>query len=50
MAVAKGGQPIDRTGHVCGIAQREFRQIFPQPGWVAHDASEIRDSQLAVAQ
>ena len=41
---------FDRAGQMCGIAQREFRQIFPQPGWVAHDAGEIWDSQLAVAQ
>ena len=41
---------FDRPGQMRGIAQREFRQMFPQPGWVAHDASEIWDSQLAVAQ
>ena len=41
---------FDRAGHMRGIAQREFRQIFPQPGWVEHEASEIWDSQLAVAQ
>jgi glycerol kinase len=37
-------------GQVVALAQREFRQIFPQPGWVEHDANEIWDSQLAVAR
>ena len=32
------------------LAQREFRQIFPQPGWVEHDPLEIWDSQLACAR
>jgi glycerol kinase len=32
------------------MAQREFRQIYPQPGWVEHDPQEIWDSQLAVAR
>ncbi|TFW06223.1 glycerol kinase GlpK [Oxalobacteraceae bacterium OM1] len=41
---------FDRQGQIRGVAQREFRQIFPQPGWVAHDANEIWDSQLAVAR
>jgi glycerol kinase len=41
---------FDRAGQIHGIAQREFRQIFPEPGWVAHDATEIWQSQLAVAQ
>jgi glycerol kinase len=39
---------FDRAGRVCGIAQQEFRQIFPEPGWVEHDANEIWQSQLAV--
>jgi glycerol kinase len=39
---------FDRAGHECGVAQQEFRQIFPQPGWVEHDANEIWRSQLAV--
>ena len=38
-----------REGHIVAIAQREFRQIFPQPGWVEHDANEIWASQQAVA-
>jgi glycerol kinase len=37
-------------GRIVAMAQREFRQIFPQPGWVEHDADEIWDSQLAVAR
>ncbi|HEX7633817.1 MAG TPA: glycerol kinase GlpK [Noviherbaspirillum sp.] len=41
---------FDHAGRIHGIAQQEFRQIFPQPGWVAHDACEIWRSQLAVAQ
>ncbi len=40
---------IDHDGRVVATAQREFRQIFPQPGWVEHDAEEIWSTQLAVA-
>ena len=40
---------FDETGHVVAQAQREFRQIFPQPGWVEHDPDEIWSSQLATA-
>ncbi len=40
---------FDRAGQVTGTAQLEFRQYFPQPGWVEHDAREIWASQLAVA-
>jgi glycerol kinase len=39
---------IDGEGRVVGMAQREFAQIYPQPGWVEHDPEEIRASQLAV--
>ena len=39
---------FDRTGTIRGVAQREFRQIFPQPGWVEHDATEIWASQSGV--
>jgi glycerol kinase len=35
-------------GQIQGIAQQEFRQIFPQPGWVEHDANEILTTQLGV--
>jgi glycerol kinase len=38
-----------RDGHIVAMAQREFRQIFPQPGWVEHDAEEIWATQQAVA-
>jgi len=41
---------FDREGRMQGIAQQEFRQIFPQSGWVEHDANEIWSSQLNVAQ
>ncbi|GIZ50945.1 glycerol kinase GlpK [Noviherbaspirillum aridicola] len=41
---------FDHDGRPCHVAQQEFRQIFPQSGWVEHDASEIWDSQLAVAR
>jgi glycerol kinase len=40
---------FDRDGTIRGAAQREFRQIFPQPGWVEHDAVEIWTSQAGVA-
>ena len=41
---------FDRHGNICAKAQREFSQIFPQDGWVEHDAMEIWASQLGVAQ
>lgn len=41
---------FDKTGRVCSIAQKEFTQIFPQPGWVEHDADEIFATQLEVAR
>ncbi|HEX2824807.1 MAG TPA: glycerol kinase GlpK [Burkholderiales bacterium] len=40
---------FDRGGGVVAVAQKEFEQIFPQPGWVEHDPNEIWASQLAVA-
>ena len=40
---------FDGQGRILSVAQREFRQIFPQPGWVEHDASEIWQTQIAVA-
>ncbi len=39
---------FDRNGAIRAVAQREFRQIFPQPGWVEHDANEIWATQSAV--
>ncbi len=41
---------FDTQGRTVAMAQREFRQIFPQPGWVEHDPREIWNSQLATAQ
>ena len=40
---------FDREGSVRAVAQREFDQIFPQPGWVEHDPEQIASSQIAVA-
>ena len=40
---------FDHQGHICSMAQKEFRQIYPEPGWVEHDPMEIWSSQLAVA-
>ena len=40
----------DRKGQVISVAQKEFSQIFPQPGWVEHDAMEIWSTQMGVAQ
>jgi glycerol kinase len=37
-------------GRVLAQAQQEFRQIYPQPGWVEHDPLEIWNSQLATAR
>ena len=38
------------AGEMCSVAQKEFTQYFPQPGWVEHDANEIWKNQLEVAQ
>lgn len=40
---------FNKKGDRCSMAQREFTQYFPQPGWVEHDADEIWASQLGVA-
>ena len=40
---------FDKTGAVKAVAQKEFTQIFPQPGWVEHDGNEIWYTQLGVA-
>ena len=40
---------FDHSGNICSMAQKEFRQIFPNPGWVEHDANEIWSTQLGVA-
>ncbi|HJV69492.1 glycerol kinase GlpK, partial [Ideonella sp.] len=41
---------FDERGCIVAMAQREFRQIYPQPGWVEHDPKEIWATQLATAQ
>jgi glycerol kinase len=41
---------IDEEGRAAGVAQREVRQIYPQPGWVEHDPKEILASQCDVAR
>ncbi len=41
---------FDVRGQIVAMAQREFRQIYPQPGWVEHDPAELWSSQLATAQ
>lgn len=41
---------FDHDSRVCAVTNREFRQIFPQPGWVEHDALEIWDTTLEVAR
>ena len=40
---------FDKTGNIKAVAQKEFTQIFPQPGWVEHDGNEIWSTQLGVA-
>ena len=40
---------FDKKGTMCSVAQREFTQIYPQPGWVEHDPMDIWSSQLSVA-
>ena len=41
---------FNKAGEVCSVAQKEFTQIFPKPGWVEHDADEIFSTQLEVAR
>ena len=41
---------FDERGRVVALAQREFAQLYPQPGWVEHDPEVIWSSQLATAQ
>jgi len=40
---------FDREGNICSVAQKEFKQIYPQPGWVEHDPTEIWSTQMGVA-
>ncbi len=39
---------VDEKGEIKAMVQQEFKQIFPKPGWVEHDANEILSSQLGV--
>ena len=41
---------FDHSGNICASVQKEFRQIFPQPGWVEHNANEIWDTTLEVSR
>lgn len=41
---------FNERGEMCSVAQKEFTQYFPQPGWVEHDAEEIWSTQLEVAK
>lgn len=40
---------FDKQGNVCGVAQKEVTQIYPQTGWVEHNPMEIWSSQISVA-
>ena len=40
---------FNQKGEICSVAQKEFTQYFPRPGWVEHDADEIWSCQLGVA-
>ena len=40
---------FNQAGEMCSVAQKEFTQYFPKPGWVEHDANEIWTTQLGVA-
>ena len=40
---------FNAKGEMCSVAQKEFTQYFPKPGWVEHDANEIWTTQLGVA-
>ncbi len=41
---------FDEAGTIVAVANKEFRQIYPKPGWVEHDPAEIWESQLVVAK
>lgn len=41
---------FDRVGNICASVQKEFRQIYPHPGWVEHDANEIWDTTLEASR
>ena len=39
---------FDHDGKICSVAQKEFTQYFPKPGWVEHNPNEIWSSQASV--
>ena len=41
---------FDKSGNICSVVNKEFKQYYPQPGWVEHDADEIWDTTLEVAR
>ena len=41
---------FDKAGSICSLVQKEFRQFYPQPGWVEHDAEEIWETTLEVSR
>ncbi|MBR5342376.1 MAG: glycerol kinase GlpK [Oscillospiraceae bacterium] len=41
---------FDKSGNICAVVNKEFRQYYPQPGWVEHDAMEIWNTTLEVAR
>lgn len=41
---------FDKRGNICASAQKEFKQIYPQPGWVEHDPDEIWSTTLEVSR
>lgn len=41
---------FNEKGEMCSVAQKEFTQFFPEPGWVEHDPNEIWQTQLSVAR
>lgn len=41
---------FDENAHIISVAQEEFAQIYPKPGWVEHDAETIFTTQMAVAK
>ncbi|MGX8693133.1 MAG: glycerol kinase GlpK [Clostridia bacterium] len=41
---------FDHAGNICAVVNKEFKQYYPKPGWVEHDAMEIWDTTLEVAR
>ena len=41
---------FDKSGNICAVVNKEFKQYYPQPGWVEHDAMEIWNTTLEVAR